>query len=200
MKRVLSIMSALVFILGLTPLLDMPQRAMANAWLLDDFEGYASAAALQTAYPVTGSGITRDRAASTFPGGGSFCLSMNYTSGSASGRGVTRTFSPARNLTGVRSFHFWYQGFGNAGQTLVFRVSNGNNHFEFDLLNYGEYNPGATYAQYLSVPVERLVPVSSGTFNPANVTGYGIFVKQLRAFGAGEKVRVTPRPLALPEV
>jgi hypothetical protein len=167
----------------------VPQSSKASDWLLDNFEGYANAAALQTAYPITGTGITRDRAVSPFPNGGSFALSINYTSGSANTRGVTRAFSPARNLTGVRSFHFWYQGFGNSGQTLVFRVSNGSNHFEFDLMNYGEYNPSAAYPQYLSVPADQLVSLTAGrTFNPANVTGFGIFVRQLRAFGSGENV------------
>ena len=147
--------------------------------IIEDFESFANTTALRARYVSNASQVTANLVNSPFTGGGANALSITYTTSSTL-RGVAGTFPAAMDITGAKSISFWYQGNGRSGQTIYFRLYNGNNIFQFDVLDDPQYSQGSLDPQFIQAPLDMFVPVTAGTvFDPANLTGIGFFIRQL---------------------
>ncbi|CAM4461150.1 putative peptidase/beta-mannanase [Paenibacillus endophyticus] len=150
---------------------------------IENFEGYASQAALTAEYERDSGGGSNTVALQTSPfsGGGANGLSMAYNTSSASGySGTLRSLN--MDITGAKTIKMWFKGNGNSGQTVLVRLKSGaaGSWFEFDLLDLRSYDATSKQAQYLEIPIEAFKPLEKGTeLDLASISGLGFYVKKL---------------------
>lgn len=146
--------------------------------VIDDFETYASDAALRSAYAVENTAPTTFSLADV--DGGSRALQIEYALGVGSYLGFTKAYATAQNWSGSSELRLWLDP-DASGQKLVIQVTAGGTSFEgYPSLSGDE--PGEVVISFADFrapawqnqPDARLTPQAL-----ANVTKFGIFLNQV---------------------
>lgn len=117
-KRILGLALGVAAIAGIA--------AQSQAYIIvDDYEGYANAAALETAYTTGQATVMAETLDTGVAHGGSQSMKIDYTAGNAPYFGQTRLDFAAQDWTPYDKVTFWYLGLpGNSQETFGFRIYN----------------------------------------------------------------------------
>jgi hypothetical protein len=174
--------------LGLTGALAVPAQAESAFTLtLDDFEGYADTAALNSAYArnTSGGGNTVTLEPSPFGAGQGNAMRLAYQFRSGySGRTLAL---PNAYWPGLEQVELWIQD-DAAGQDILLQFLDGAS-YECHLRDLPQFDPTSTAPQHLAIPIGEFKPKEgTGTLDPTRITTFGIYVNQVGGAAGGAVV------------